>query len=139
MFGGKRKQLVEQAANDLVEAFDDLLKKYNLLALDYYESHFRELDLPHLPDAAASERRMRSLSAALAIRAALDEIGASPKSFTYGDARDYATSELVEALRERFLLSVGRVLPQADMSQVNGFLADARYSRVTRWVLLGNA
>ena len=78
-------------------------------------------------------------SAALAIRAALDEIGASTKSFTCGDARLYATSELVDALRERFLMAVGVALPHADMNQVNDFLADTKCTEVTRWVLLGKA
>jgi hypothetical protein len=79
------------------------------------------------------------LLGSFAIRAALDEIGASPKSFTYGDARLYATSELVDALRERFLMAVGVALPHADMNQVNDFLADTKCTEVTRWVLLGKA
>ena len=135
MFGGKGKRLTEQAADQLSSSFTELLKVYRTKACDYYDRHFRDFSMPQIPDPIASEARMWSLIAALSMRSALDEIAASPKKFSYGEAREYASSQLVEALISRFMMGVPEVFPKSDMAQVNEFLADPKVRSVSRWDL----
>lgn len=137
MFGGRRRALEAQAETDLRAGFAELLKRYDTLAYNYYCAPSQPLNLPHLPDATASELRMHSFTAALARRAALEELMASPRTFTYGDARQYATTGMIQSLLPVLDEDARQVLWLAEERQVLAFLRDPRYGAITRWTLQG--